>query len=75
MLQWDIDIADVISVLADHETIEEYDDGTKLLLGRSGVRALHIVTKDDGAVVFVITVYEPDPLRWNPSFQRREEAE
>jgi hypothetical protein len=33
------------------------------------------VTKDDGAVVFVITVYEPDPLRWNPSFQRREEAE
>jgi hypothetical protein len=39
MLQWDIDIADVISVLADHETIEEYDDGTKLLLGRSAARA------------------------------------
>jgi hypothetical protein len=77
MLEWRLDVMDVVAALGSCETIEEYEDGARLVLGRSDVRPLHLVVRvgdDDGtneSTLFVITVYEPDPLRWDPSFRRR----
>jgi hypothetical protein len=72
MLDWDVDPADVAAVLATGETIEEYDDGSRLVLGRRGVRPLHVVSAEvmeDTTVV--ITVYEPSPDRWDATFRAR----
>ncbi len=73
MLDRDLDVEDVRRVLRDSRTIEEYDDETRLLLGRSGVRPVHVVARDaEGRdALFVITVYEPDPRRWDASFSAR----
>lgn len=73
LLEWQLDVADVESSLLSGQTIEEYEDGARLLLGRSGVRPLHVVVRDDdrGDSTFVITVYEPSPLKWDASFRRR----
>ena len=52
-------------MLANGETIVEYEDGSRLLLGRTGTRPVHVVVADEeeaGATI-VVTVYEPDPQR------------
>jgi hypothetical protein len=73
MLEWYLDVTDVEEALSSSRMVEEYQDGTRLLLGRSGVRPIHLVVRidDDKAMTFVITLYEPDPLRWDASFERR----
>ncbi len=73
MLEWNLDVADVEAALAACETIEEYEDQTRLVLGRSGVRPLHVVIRENEMTqtTFVITVYEPDPSRWDASFKNR----
>jgi hypothetical protein len=71
MLDWRLDVADVRAALEGAETLEEYEDGSHLVLGRSGLRSLHLVVKDDEDRTFVITAYEPDPARWDASFRRR----
>ena len=38
MLEWGLDVDDVEAALAEGETIEDYADGSRLLLGRAGVR-------------------------------------
>ncbi len=59
------------------ELIEDYPDDkyapSALLLGFSSAgRALHFqVTFDDGAVVKIITMYEPDPNEWIDFRKRR----
>jgi hypothetical protein len=32
---------------------EDYDDGSRIVLGRSGVRPLHVVAADEGVVITV----------------------
>ncbi|MHB1598182.1 MAG: DUF4258 domain-containing protein [Acidimicrobiales bacterium] len=72
MLDRGLDVEDVRAALRSSETIEEHDDASRLVLGRSGLRALHVVVKDVEPVgVFVVTVYEPDPGRWDASLRRR----
>ncbi|MDQ3680922.1 MAG: DUF4258 domain-containing protein [Actinomycetota bacterium] len=73
MLEWRLDVDDVEAVLANGETIEEYEDGSRLLLGRTGTRPVHAVVADEevAGVTIVITVYEPDPERWDASFRQR----
>lgn len=73
MLDWDLDVADVATAYRDGETIEEYEDGARLVLSRAGVRPLHLVvrTSTPGEVVFVITVYQPTEERWEANFKRR----
>lgn len=72
MLEWRLDVGDVRAALQSGKIIEEYEDGTRLILGRSGIRPLHLVIKQEEAeTTFLIMVYEPDPLRWDPSFRRR----
>lgn len=72
MLDWQLDVEEVRAGLESGETIEEYEDGARLLLGRAGIEPLHIVVRDDQEeVTFVITVYRPDPTKWDPQLRRR----
>jgi hypothetical protein len=71
MLDFRLDVSDIQRALASAEVVEEYDDESELLLGRSGIQALHIVIRRSEEFTFVITVYVPDPARWDPSFRRR----
>ena len=73
MLEWGLDVDDVEAALAEGETIEDYADGSRLLLGRAGVRPVHVVVADEepGGFCTVVTVYEPDPARWDPTFRQR----
>lgn len=68
-----LEVGDVEGIIGGGETIEEHDDGSRLVLGRMGVRPLHVVVMDNEAegVRIVVTVYEPDPIRWEPDFRRR----
>ncbi|MBI4700307.1 MAG: DUF4258 domain-containing protein [Deltaproteobacteria bacterium] len=67
----------VREVVAAGEIIAEYPDDqphpSRLLLGTVGGRALHVVAARDDATgrCYVITVYEPDPAKWEPGFKRR----
>lgn len=73
MLDWGLDVADVQAAFDNAETIEEYADGARLLLGRAGVRPLHLVVRPvgNGEGTFMITVYEPTEDRWDSGFTRR----
>lgn len=47
---------------------------TRLLLGWSGQRPLHVLVADDPAGPhYVITVYEPDAQRWTADYRLRKE--
>lgn len=77
MFQQQISGEDVRRVLEDGEVINSYPDDTpypsRLVLGRSGSRPIHVVAADDleGKVTFVVTAYEPDPDLWDPDFRRK----
>jgi hypothetical protein len=76
MFQRSIDVKDVRSVLLDGKTIITYPDDqpypSRLMLGWHGARPLHVVAADteDGETI-IITVYEPDPVLWEPGFERK----
>lgn len=77
MAEWRISRADVAHVLATGEVIEPYPDDrpfpSRLVLGWVGNRPIHVVAADDpGGETVVITVYEPDPIRWDPTFRGRQ---
>ena len=68
---------DVRHVLETGEAIEEYPDDrpypSKLLLGWSRERPLHVVVADhaEASTLIVITVYEPNTTLWEEDFRRR----
>ncbi len=78
MLERRITLADVRSVLDDGEVIERYTDdapfASRLMLGWSGGRPLHVVAADDNGSTYVITAYEPDVTEWTPDFKTRRRA-
>jgi hypothetical protein len=69
--------ADVRAVLKNGRVIRAYDDDTpypsRLVLASIDGRVLHVVCADvlDSHDTIVITVYEPDPTQWNPSFDEK----
>lgn len=77
MFQRRISAEDVRHVLATGEDIEEYPNDTpypsRLVLGWCGDRPMQVVVADnpESQETIVITVYEPDPLQWEPGFRRR----
>ncbi len=71
MLDFRLEVSDVRAALTSAEVVEEYEDESQLVLGRSGIQALHLVVRALDDLTFVITVYVPDPGRWDPSFRRR----
>ena len=80
MAQRGITEIDVLRVLTTGETIETYPDDTpypsRLLLGGSASRPLHVVAAENAEAheTIIVTVYEPDPLLWEPGFRRRRQT-
>lgn len=77
MFERSISMEDVRHVIDNGEVIASYDDDvaypSRLLLGWSNVRPIHVLLADNVAEreVIVVTVYEPDPTLWNEAFRRR----
>ncbi len=77
MFERHISEADVEHILATGEVIEGYPDDapypSRLIQGVCGSRPLHVVVADnlEDREMIVITAYEPDPARWDPTFRRR----
>jgi hypothetical protein len=71
---------DVRSVLEKGQVIEEYPEDqpypSRLILGWRGTRPLHVVASNDSNTheTIIITVYEPDPAKWEAGFSRRRKA-
>jgi hypothetical protein len=80
MYQRVISDAEVRHAIAAGETVEDYPDDkpypSRLVLGWNGRRPIHVVVADnvDEEENIVITVYEPDPLEWEPDFKRRKSS-
>ncbi len=77
MFQRRIGAEEVRHILTAGEVIENYPDDlpfpSRLVLGWSGTRPLHVVAADNPMAqeTIIITVYEPDPAEWQPDFKRR----
>lgn len=77
MFERGIRAADVRTALRSGELIAEYPDDTpypsSLVLAFVHGDPLHIVASVDAAnsPCYVITVYHPDPGRWNPDYRTR----
>ena len=77
MVERGISDDDVRKVLAAGKEIEGYQSDypypSRLMLGWCGPRAIHVVAAENAAdnETIVVTVYEPDPDRWEPGFERR----
>ena len=77
LIQRGIRMGDVEKVIATGEVIERYPDDTpfpsRLLLGWTGDRPLHVLAADDAdaAVTYVVTAYQPDPRKWESDLRRR----
>ncbi len=73
-----IQVNEVLRALETGEVIEDYPKDTPypscLILGRTATgRPIHIVCAPVTAErkLAIITVYQPDPARWDPEFRRR----
>lgn len=77
MFERDVSEVEIRKVLENGETIESYPTDTpypsRLVLGWVENRPLHVVVADnlDENEWIVITVYEPDPKRWEADYKRR----
>lgn len=77
MAERGVTVDEVRAVLTRGETIEDYPNDTpypsRLVLGWVGRRPLHVVAAQpaSGQEIIVITVYEPDAIRWDAEFRRR----
>ena len=76
-----ITIVDVRHVLDTGKTIEDNPADTpypsRLILGWRGTRPLHVVAAANAAdhETIIITVYEPDPTRWDAGFETRQASQ
>ncbi len=64
-------------VLSQGKEIESYPDDlpypSRLVMAWIGTRPVHVVAAYNSGdnETIIITVYEPDPERWEPGFERR----
>ena len=78
MFERQIERSMVESVIQSGTTIESYPEDTpypsRLVLGWDRDRPVHVVVADNlqDEETIVITVYQPDPMRWDSSFSRRQ---
>lgn len=77
MFQRRISEVEVKQAITSGETIETYPTDkplpSRLVLGWSGPRPIHVVAADDRQAqeTIIITVYQPDDREWEPDFKRR----
>ena len=78
MFERAVSVSEVAEILETGETIARYDRDrpypSRLVLGWSGARPLHVVAADDpdSDLTIVITVYQPAPALWSPDFRIRQ---
>lgn len=67
----------VLQAIQSGEIIEDYSsempEPSRLILGFQGRRPFHVVTSEnpDTNETTIITVYVPDPAKWNKDFKSR----
>lgn len=77
MFQRRISEEEVGQVVATGEVIEPYPMDkpfpSRLILGWSGSRPIHVVAADDATAqgTIIVTVYQPDSEEWESGFKRR----
>ncbi len=77
MFEREIGVSEVMEILESGEIIAQYDRDwpypSRLILGWSGERPLHVVAADDpeSDITVVITAYYPDPNMWMADFRSR----
>jgi len=77
MFERNISVKKVSQVLQSGETIEDYTsempEPSRLILGLQGKRPFHMVTSENPTAneITIITVYIPDPEKWNKDFRSR----
>ena len=77
MFERSISAKKVSQSLQSGETIEDYSgempEPSRLILGFQGKRPFHVVTSENPETneITIITVYIPDPDKWNKDFKSR----
>ncbi|RJP63239.1 MAG: DUF4258 domain-containing protein [Ignavibacteriales bacterium] len=77
MLERDIDEKIINTIVKNGKVISSYNNDkpypSKLLLGFAKTKPIHVVAADNlkDKEVIIITVYEPDPLKWDSNFERK----
>lgn len=77
MFERGVSVRSVAQAVQSGETIEDYTsempEPSRLILGFQGKRPLHVVTSENQKAdeVTIVTVYIPDPDKWNKDFTRR----
>lgn len=77
MFQRRVSEEEVTQVVVAGNTIETYPEDkpfpSRLMLGWTGSRPVHVVVADNVAAqeAIIITVYQPDPEEWEAGFKRR----
>jgi hypothetical protein len=77
MFERHVSVKNVSRALQTGETIEDYSSEmpqpSRLILGFQGKRPFHIVTSENSEAkeITIITVYVPDPNKWNKEFRTR----
>jgi len=72
-----VSVKKVVGAVETGETIEDYSsempEPSRLILGFQGKRPFHVVTSENPETnqITVITVYIPDPNKWNKDFKAR----
>ena len=77
MFERQITAGEVRQAIRNGKTIADYPHDkpfpSKLILGWVADRPIHVVIAEEPSSgnVIVITVYEPDPTRWDETFEKR----
>lgn len=77
MFERKVSVRNVSQALRSGETIEDYSgempEPSQLILGIQGKRSFHMVASRNLEVneITIVTVYIPDPNKWNKSFKGR----
>ena len=77
MFQRQISAQSIQHILTTGDIIESYPDDMPypsfLVFGMHGTRPIHVVAADnhEAQETIIITAYEPDLVKWDPSFRRR----
>jgi len=77
MFERNVSVKKVLQALQTGETIEDYSsempEPGRLVLGFQGKRPFHLVASENSETneTTIITVYVPDPHKWNKDFTSR----
>lgn len=78
MFERNVTVLEIEQVLEHGRIIEDYPDDvpypSRLCVGQSAGRNLHVVYAANGDERIIITVYEPDPTLWSDDFSSRRKA-